>query len=125
MSKFLSAALNNQDITIYGDGSQTRTFCYVDDNVDACLNAFYNNQIVNDVANIGSDYEITILDLANKIIEIAGSKSKIVFLPALKEGDMTRRCPDITVARQLLNRRMTSLDEGIKKLIEERHLVSA
>ena len=125
MSKFLSAALSNQDITIYGDGSQTRTFCYVDDNVDACLNAFYNNQIVNDVANIGSDYEITILDLANKIIEIAGSKSKIVFLPALKEGDMTRRCPDITVARQLLNRRMTSLDEGIKKLIEVRHLVSA
>ncbi len=125
MSKFLSAALSNQDITIYGDGSQTRTFCYVDDNVDACLNAFYNNQIVNDVANIGSDYEITILDLASKIIEIAGSKSKIVFLPALKEGDMTRRCPDITVARQLLNRRMTSLDEGIKKLIEVRHLVSA
>lgn len=125
MSKFLSAALSNQDITIYGDGSQTRTFCYVDDNVDACLNAFYNNQIVNDVANIGSDYEITILDLANKIIEIAGSNSKIVFLPALKEGDMTRRCPDITVARQLLNRRMTSLDEGIKKLIEVRHLVSA
>jgi UDP-glucose 4-epimerase len=125
MSKFLAAALNNEDITIYGDGSQTRTFCYIDDNIDACLSAFYNDKIVNDVVNIGSDYEITILDLAQRIIEISGSKSKIVFLPALKEGDMTRRCPDITVARQLLNRKMTTLDEGIRKLIEARQFVTA
>jgi UDP-glucose 4-epimerase len=125
MSKFLAATLNNEDITIYGDGSQTRTFCYIDDNVDACLSAFYNDKIVNDVVNIGSDYEITILDLAKRIIEISGSKSKIVFLPALKEGDMTRRCPDITVARQLLNRKMTTLDEGIRKLIEARQFVIA
>ncbi len=123
MSKFLTAAMNNQDITIYGDGSQTRTFCYVDDNIDACLNAFYNNQMVNDVANIGNDYEITILDLARKIIEISGSKSKIIFLPALKEGDMTRRCPDVTVMRNLLNRRMTTLDEGIVKLIQAKQEV--
>ncbi len=93
--------------------------------MDACLNAFYNDQIVNDVANIGSDYEITILDLAKRIIEISGSKSNISFLPALKEGDMTRRCPDITVARQLLNRKMTTLDEGIRKLIESRQFVTA
>ena len=123
MSKFLTAAMNNQDITIYGDGSQTRTFCYVDDNIDACLNAFYNNQMVNDVANIGNDYEITILDLARKIIEISGSKSKIIFLPALKEGDMTRRCPVVTVMRNLLNRRMTTLDEGIVKLIQAKQEV--
>ncbi|CAN5401585.1 NAD-dependent epimerase/dehydratase family protein [soil metagenome] len=125
MSKFLSAALNNQDITIYGDGSQTRTFCYIDDNVDACLNALYNNQIVNDVANIGSDYEMTILDLARKIIEVSGSKSNIVFLPALKEGDMTRRCPDITAMRSLLNRKMTTLEDGINKLIAAKQYISA
>jgi UDP-glucose 4-epimerase len=125
MSKFLSAALNNQDITIYGDGSQTRTFCYIDDNTDACLNAFYNDEMVNDVANIGSDYELSILDLANKIIKVADSKSNIIFLPALKEGDMTRRCPDNTVMRKLLNRRMTTLEEGIIKLIDSRKLITA
>jgi UDP-glucose 4-epimerase len=124
MSKFLTAALNNQDITIYGDGSQTRTFCYIDDNIDACLSAFYNNLMVNDVANIGNDYEITILDLARKIIEVSGSKSKIIFLPALKEGDMTRRCPDITVMRQLLNRRLTTLEEGIVKLIQAKQEIT-
>jgi UDP-glucose 4-epimerase len=125
MSKFLSAALNNQDITIYGDGSQTRTFCYIEDNTDACLNAFYNDEMVNEVANIGSDYELSILDLANKIIKVADSKSNIVFLPALKEGDMTRRCPDNTVMRKLLNRRMTTLEEGIIKLIDSRKLITA
>lgn len=124
MSKFLTAAMNNQDITIYGDGSQTRTFCYIDDNIDACLSAFYNNLMVNDVANIGNDYEITILDLARKIIEVTGSKSKIIFLPALKEGDMTRRCPDIGVMRQLLNRRLTTLEEGIVKLIQAKQEIT-
>lgn len=123
MSKFLYAAMNNQDITIYGDGSQTRTFCYIDDNIEACVNAFYQNKVINDVANIGSDLEISILDLTNKIIEITKSKSKIVFLPALKEGDMSRRCPDISKMRVLLNRRMTSLDEGINKLIEAKNFV--
>ena len=123
MSKFLTAAMNNQDIPIYGDGSQTRTFCYIDDNIEACVNAFYKNKIVNDVANIGSDMEISILDFATKIIELTNSKSNIIFLPALKEGDMTRRCPDITKMKLLLNRRMTSLDEGIRRLIEEKNFV--
>lgn len=125
MTKFLTAALTNQDITIYGDGSQTRTFCYIDDNIDACLNAFYENHIMNDVVNVGNDYELSVLDLAHKIIEVAGSKSKIIFLPALKEGDMTRRCPDITMMKQLLNRKMTTLEEGINKLIAERQFITA
>ncbi len=125
MSKFLNAALTNQDITIYGDGSQTRTFSYIDDNVDACLSAFYNNLMVNDVANIGSDYEMTILDLARKIIDVTNSKSNIVFLPALKEGDMTRRCPDITCMRTLLDRKLTPLEAGIKKLIAAKQKVTA
>jgi len=124
MSKFLTSALTDQDITIYGDGSQTRTFCYIDDNIDACLNAFYENKIINDVANIGNDYEITILDLAKKIIEVTKSKSQVVFLPALKEGDMTRRCPDIEVMKGLLKRKMTTLEEGILKLVDARQQVT-
>jgi UDP-glucose 4-epimerase len=125
MSKFLRSALANQDITIYGDGSQTRTFCYIDDNIDATLKAFYDNEVVNDVANIGNDFETTILDLARKVIEVSESKSKIVFLPALKEGDMTRRCPDISIMRALLDRRMTTLEEGISKLIDARQYIIA
>src|SRR6185436_190616 len=58
LSKFIRAGLTNQDITIYGDGMQTRTFCYIDDNVDSTVNAFYKNKFVNDVVNIGSDNEI-------------------------------------------------------------------
>ena len=125
MSKFLEAALANKEITIYGDGSQTRTFCYIDDNIEACLNAFYQNLIVNEVANIGSDYEITMLDLADKIIKITMSSSKIVFLPALKEGDMTRRCPDISLMKELLQRKLTPLDEGIQRLIDAKHSITA
>jgi UDP-glucuronate decarboxylase len=125
MSKFLRSALANQDITIYGDGSQTRTFCYIDDNIDATLKAFYDNEVVNDVANIGNDFETTILDLARKVIEVSESKSKVVFLPALKEGDMTRRCPDISIMRALLDRRMTTLEEGISKLIDARQYIIA
>ncbi|MBL7922667.1 MAG: NAD-dependent epimerase/dehydratase family protein [Bacteroidia bacterium] len=125
MSKFMAAALSNQDITIYGDGSQTRTFCYIDDNIDATLNAFYQDLVVNDVANIGSDYEITILDLAEKIVRITGSSSKIIFLPALKEGDMTRRCPDISVMKQLLQRKLTPMEEGIQRLISSKHSITA
>ena len=125
MSKFIHAALNNKDITIYGDGSQTRTFCYIEDNVDACLSAFYNNQMINDVVNIGTDLEISVLDLAHKIIEVSGSKSKIVHLPALKEGDMTRRCPDNSKMKQLLNRPLTPLETGIKILIESKQLAES
>jgi UDP-glucose 4-epimerase len=119
MSKFISAALNNEDITIYGDGSQTRTFCYIDDNIDATVNAFENNLCVNDVANIGSDLETSILELARIIIDITDSSSKIVHLPPLVEGDMTRRKPDNTLMRQLLNRDMTPLRDGIKRVLEK------
>ena len=94
MSKFISKALKNEDITIYGDGSQTRTFCYVDDNVDACLKCLTDNLYVNDVLNIGGEKEVQIIDLAKTILKATNSSSKIVHLPPLKEGDMTRRCPD-------------------------------
>lgn len=117
ISKFISSALKNEDITIYGDGSQTRTFCYIDDNIDACVNAFKNNLHVNDVVNIGGDIEISIKDLAKKIIALTGSSSKIVHLPALKEGDMTRRQPDNTKMKKLLSRELLSLENGLKKVI--------
>lgn len=118
MSKFLFAATHNKDITIYGDGSQTRTFCYIEDNVDACLNAFYQNKFVNDVINIGSDKEITILELAQSIIKTVNSKSKLVHLEPLKEGDMTRRMPDNTKMKELLGRQMTTLEKGILLLLK-------
>lgn len=118
MSRFIAKALKNEPITIYGDGQQSRTFCFVDDNIDACLRTAYDNLLINDVVNIGNDNEISILDLAYKIIELTHSKSQINYLPPLQEGDMQRRLPDITKMKQLLNRPLTSLDEGIKQIIE-------
>lgn len=117
MSRFITMALKGQNITIYGDGKQTRTFCYVDDNVDACVNALYKNKIINDVVNIGGNVEITVLELAEKIIKLTGSNSKIVHMPALEEGDMLRRFPDTTKMLKLLGRKPISIDEGIKKIL--------
>lgn len=117
MSKFINAALKNRDITIYGDGLQTRTFCYIDDNVDACLSAFTNDIFVNDTVNIGNDEEVTILELAQIVIEESGSKSQIKHLPPLKEGDMKKRKPDIGKMRQLLGRELLPLRVGIKSLL--------
>jgi UDP-glucose 4-epimerase len=119
MSKFISAALKNQDITIYGDGSQSRTFCFIDDNVQACFNAFSNNDYVNDVVNIGSDCETSILELAQMIIDITGSSSHIVNLPPLKEGDMPRRKPDIAKMKTLLHRDLVTLEQGIIKILNK------
>jgi UDP-glucuronate decarboxylase len=124
MSKFIHMALKNQNITIFGDGKQTRTFCYIDDNIDVCVNAFYENQFINDVVNVGGEFEISILDLAKKIIEITGSTSKITHLPQLKEGDMTRRLPDIDKMKKLLKREPISLDEGIAKLLSNLQFIS-
>ena len=125
ISKFITAALRGKEITIYGDGKQTRTFCFIEDHLDATLNAFYNNLLVNDVANIGTDNEMTILDLARLIIELTHSKSQIVHLPQLKEGDMTRRRPDVTRMKELLHRPPTSIEEGIHALLRsEKFLLS-
>lgn len=124
MSKFIRHALNNEPIPIYGDGQQTRTFCFVDDNVEATANAFYSEQYVNDVVNIGSDFEITILDLARLVIDITGSQSDIIHMPPLPEGDMNRRFPDIAKMRNLLNRNLITMEEGIKRiLVDTRHII--
>ncbi len=117
ISKFIKRALKNEEIEIFGDGKQTRTFCFIDDNIEATTNAFYNNKFVNDVVNIGSDIEMMILDLAKTIIKVANSKSKIVHLSPLPEGDMTRRMPDTTKMKQLLAHSLLPLEDGLKKVL--------
>jgi len=115
--RFINQALKNEDISIYGDGSQTRTFCYVDDNVEACVNAHYSGQIENDTINIGSDVECSVRSLAETIIKMTGSQSNIRYLPPLAEGDMTRRKPDIGKMRTLLDHDLVPLEEGIRRLV--------
>ncbi len=117
MSKFIRHALKNEDIPLYGDGSQTRTFCYIDDNTEACSNALYHHGALNEVVNIGSPFEIEIRDLARKVIDITGSDSRIVHLPPLPEGDMSRRLPDTTRMMQLLKRPLTGIDQGIGSIL--------
>lgn len=118
ISKFLLAAINNQDITIYGDGKQTRTFCYVDDNVDACLKTLTDNKVVNDVINIGGNREVPISELAEIIVRLTGSKSKIVHVDPLKDGDMRRRQPDNSEMKKLLGRDLILVEQGIQKIID-------
>jgi UDP-glucuronate decarboxylase len=124
VSKFIRAALAGEDITLYGDGLQTRTFCYIDDNIDACLRAFHGNEVLNDVVNIGSDVEITIRGLAELIIELTGSRSRIIHLPPLEEGDMTRRMPDVTRMRALLGREMLPLRDGLVRILEAKNVTA-
>ena len=118
ISKFLTAALKGDDITIYGDGSQTRTFCYVDDNINTCLKIFEDNHMINDVINIGGAQEYKIIDVAKSIISLTGSSSKIIHLPPLPEGDMTRRMPDNSKMLNILNKQLISLEDGVKMMID-------
>ncbi len=118
ISKFMDAAVNNRPITIYGDGSQTRTFCFIDDNIDACFEAFENKKFVNDVVNIGGDVEMTVKELAEVIIRTTNSSSEIIHLPALKEGDMTRRKPDITKMKTLLLREPVPFTTGLLRVMD-------
>jgi len=117
VSRFIAKALKNEDLTVYGDGSQTRTFCYVSDNIDATTNAFYTNRFVNDVVNVGGEIELSVLELAKTIIKLSDSKSQIIHLPALEEGDMTRRKPDISKMMQLLNKPMIPIETGLKTVL--------
>ena len=118
ISKFINSAINNLDITIYGDGMQTRTFCYIDDNINTTLICLYNDKFINDVLNIGHNEEITVIDLAKLIINLTNSKSKIIYLKPLAEGDMKRRCPDNNKMKSVLNKELTSLSKGIKLILD-------
>ncbi len=119
ISKFINAALQNKNITIYGDGLQTRTFCHVKNNINACYKAAFSNEYANKTINIGNNIEFTILALAKLIINLTNSSSKIVHLPALTEGDMTRRNPDITIMKTLISDKMITLEEGIKLILKD------
>lgn len=114
ISRFLSLAQRGEDLTIYGDGSQTRTFCYVKDNLDFTQRVLNEGLAINETVNVGNDLEMTVLDLAKRVIEATGSSSKIVHMPALPEGDMTRRCPDVSRMLNILGRPLTSLEEGLR-----------
>ncbi len=117
VAKFLAKALKNEDITIYGDGSQTRTFCYVEDNVDTCIRIFEEGHEINSVINVGGEVEVTIVELAKIIIDVVGSTSKLVFLPPLEEGDMTRRKPDNSKMKNILGRPLKTVEEGVKLMM--------
>ena len=117
ISKFLKLALNNEPITIYGDGMQTRTFCYVDDNTETALRILQEDLVVNDVINIGSQRDYTIVELAELVVSITGSKSVIKYLPPLEEGDMKRRQPDSSKMLGILNRDLINLEDGLKKIL--------
>lgn len=117
ISKFVKLALTNQDIMIYGDGFQTRTFCFIDDNIEVTLKILRDNLAVNEVVNVGSDIETSILDLAKLIIAKTNSTSKIVHLPALIEGDMSRRKPNNAKMRAILGKDLIKLEEGISMIL--------
>ncbi|MEO6168504.1 MAG: NAD-dependent epimerase/dehydratase family protein [Chitinophagales bacterium] len=117
VSKFIRAAMHNKEIVVNGDGRQTRTFLFIDDNIDATVNALNAQNYMNEVVNIGSDEEIPIIELAKKIIRITKSKSKIVHHSPLKEGDMMRRKPDAEKMKLLINHPLISLEEGLRKTI--------
>ncbi len=117
VSNFIVQALRNQDITVYGKGDQTRSFCYIDDLVKGALKMMDQNNFIGPV-NIGNPDEFTILDLAERVIELTNSRSKIQFLP-LPQDDPTQRRPDISLAREKLNWEPTvKLEEGLKKTIQ-------
>ncbi len=118
VSNFINQALENRDITIYGDGSQTRSFCYVDDLVDGLFAAMQKKEASGMVMNLGNPEEYTILQLAEKIREMVDSSSKIIH-EDLPEDDPHKRKPDITRAKNILSFNPTiALDEGLSKTIE-------
>lgn len=118
MSKFMRSALRNDPITIYGNGSQTRTFCYIDDNIEITSRCMYEDLFVNEVINVGNDKITSIKELAEMVIKITKSKSKIQYLPPLGEGDMTRRQPDIEKMRTVLNRELVDLETGMTNVLK-------
>lgn len=117
VSNFIVQALKNEDITVYGDGKQTRSFCYVSDLVRGMIDFMNQDQHLGPI-NLGNDGEFTILELAEKVIQLTHSKSKITFKP-LPEDDPLQRKPDLSLARKLINYEpKIKLEEGLIKTIE-------
>ncbi|MBP8790739.1 MAG: SDR family oxidoreductase [Breznakibacter sp.] len=119
VSNFIVQALKNQNITIFGDGTQTRSFQYVDDLLEGMVRMMNTGDDFQGPVNIGNPNEFTMLELAQQIIELTNSQSKIVYLP-LPQDDPTQRQPDITLAKQMLDNwePKVQLQEGLTKTIE-------
>ena len=117
VSNFIVQALLGQDITIYGDGSQTRSFCYVDDLIDGLIRLMKSPDQVTGPINIGNPAEFTILQLANEVIDLTGSRSRIVHRPK-PEDDPRQRRPDISKAQDILQwSPRTPLREGLTRTV--------
>ena len=118
VSNFIVQALKNQDITVYGEGNQTRSFQYVDDLVEGMIKMMGSSDSFTGPVNIGNPHEFTILELAEKVIKLTGSKSKIIYKPLPSDDPMMRK-PDISLAKKELNWEPNiRLDEGLIKTIE-------
>jgi UDP-glucuronate decarboxylase len=118
VSNFIVQALRGEDITLYGDGSQTRAFCYVDDMVDGLIRMMATPADVTGPINLGNPHEIAVSELAQIILRLTGSTSRIVFHP-LPKDDPTQRCPDISLARNHLDWKPTvALEAGLRRTID-------
>jgi UDP-glucuronate decarboxylase len=118
VSNFILQALKNEDITVYGDGKQTRSFCYVDDMIEGVIRMMNSPEDLTGPVNLGNPEEYTILELAEKIIALTRSKSKIVFKP-LPEDDPLQRKPNIDLAMDKLKwKPRTQLEAGLKETID-------
>lgn len=117
VSNFILQALRNEDITVYGDGSQTRSFCYVDDLIEGMIRMMNGPDDFVGPVNLGNPGEFSIMELAEKVIQMTNSRSKIIFKPLPQDDPMKRR-PDISLAKKHLNWQPTvNLEEGIEKTI--------
>lgn len=117
VSNFIMQALRGEDITVYGDGTQTRSFCYVDDLIDGIVKMMHAEDFTGPV-NLGNPGEFTMLELAELVLKLTGSKSKIVYRP-LPSDDPTQRCPVIDLAKEKLGWQPTvKLEDGLKVTIE-------
>jgi len=117
VSNFVMQALKGEDITIYGDGSQTRSFCYVDDLIEATVRTMRSPDDFTGPVNIGNPREFRILELAEQILRLTGSRSKLVFKP-LPADDPKQRQPDIELAKAILGwSPITELNEGLEQTI--------
>jgi UDP-glucuronate decarboxylase len=118
VSNFIMQALKGEDITVFGDGNQTRSFCYIDDLVDGLLSLMKSPDEFTGPINLGNPAEFSILEIAQKVIAMTGSKSKIVFHP-LPSDDPRQRQPDINLAKKTLDWEPTvPLTDGLLQTIE-------
>lgn len=117
VSNLIVQALRNEPLTIHGDGSQTRSFCYVDDLIDGIVRLMDSHPQFTGPVNLGNPTEVTVLELAQRVIDLTGSRSRLVHRP-MPVDDPTRRCPDIDLARQALGwKPKVPLDDGLRRTI--------